>query len=122
MHAFMPDFIRRFVAFLGSDIRFFSPPVSYWSVWLFIVGLNLFIHVICWKLCVPGKDAYPWEYVIRRANAWGIITFPLSGFVLLPSLFIAAVAVPSWIIMRTIGRGSYRIACEVISTAAGERK
>lgn len=114
--------LARLVDFLASDIPGCKTPTPYWLAWLLVAGFNLFINVMLWRDWEPKEDDSRLELLLRRVNAWGIITWPISGFVLIPAMFAAAVVYPSWLLLRAIVRGTYRIASEVVSVAAGERE
>lgn len=112
------DPLVRFVDFLASDIPGCKTPTPYWFAWLFVAGLNLFLNVAAWRDWEPKEDDTRLELVLRRVNAWGIITWPVSGFVLLPLI----VAYPSWLLARALARGTCKIACDVVAVASGEKK
>ncbi len=124
----MPDLICRFADFLASDMPGWKSPSPYWMAWMLIAGLNLFLNIAIWALLWNmgmKEDVGKWAPTLRKINAWGIITWPLSGFVLVPVLLVAGVFLMThvhWLLIREVCRGTYRIACEVVSTAAGERK
>ncbi len=84
--------------------------------WLLVAGFNLFINVMLWRIWKPREDDSRLVLLLRRVNAWGIIAWPVSGFVLMPAMFSAAVAYPSWLLLRSV------VASKVVRVAVGECK